>query len=110
MDLSTPTWALVEIMGHRRRAGLCQEVEVFGSKQLRIDIPVDDVEFVTELYGGNAIFSFRPATEEVARETARYLGDPRPVKPIQFRSIPAPPADDEAEDAEFEEDPLSEEY
>lgn len=107
MDLSQPTWALVEIMGHRRRAGLCHEVEVFGSKQLRIDIPVGEGEFVTEFYGGNAIFSFCPAAEEVARAEALYIGDPRPVKPVQYR-IPAPPADDDAADAEFEEDPLGE--
>lgn len=89
MDLSTPTWAVIEIMGHRLRAGLIQEVEVFGTKQLRIDIPVDDAS-VTEFYGGAAIFSIRLATEEVARATAQQVGDVRPVMPFSYRRLPPP--------------------
>lgn len=90
-ESTEPTWALVEIMGHRRRAGLCQEVDLFGSKQLRIDIPAGD-GFVTEFYGGSAIFAFRPATEEVARALADQIGDPRPVNPVAYR-LPAPDAE-----------------
>lgn len=34
------SWAILELMGHRQRAGLVQEVELFGGKLLRIDIPL----------------------------------------------------------------------
>lgn len=34
-------WCVVELMGHVRMAGLVTEVELFGSKQGRIDIPME---------------------------------------------------------------------
>jgi hypothetical protein len=91
-------WALVELMGHRRRAGRVQEVERFGAKMLRIDIPAGDA-FVTEFYGGSAIYAMRPATEEIARATAEAIGDPRPVAPLSYR-LPAPAANDDDFDAD----------
>ena len=87
-------WAIVELMGHRRRAGLIAEVEFCGAKLLRLDIPVGSGgESVTEFYGGGAIYCLRPCDEHVARAAAQSIGDPRPVAPNHFR-LPAP-ADDE---------------
>lgn len=95
-DKTETYWAIVELMGHRQRAGLCQEVEQFGAKMLRIDIPAGDAEFVTEFYGGSSIYALRPAAEDVARLMAERLGDPRPVAPVSYR-LPSPaPAYDEA--------------
>lgn len=96
-DTAAPTysgWALVELMGHRRRAGQVAEVEMCGSKLLRIDTPVGEGEAVTEFYGGGAIFSIRPCTEEVARAAADSIGDPRPVAPLSYR-LAAPEPEDE---------------
>lgn len=90
-------WAIVELMGHRQRAGLCQEVEQFGAKMLRIDIPAPDDATVTEFYGGSSIYALRPASEEVARACAERLGDPRPVSPVAYR-LAAPPAPVEDDD------------
>lgn len=84
MNLAEGYWAIVELMGHRRRAGFAQEVEQFGAKMLRIDIPAGD-QMVTEFYGGTSIYALRPASEEVAREVAGQLGDPRPVNPVAYR-------------------------
>jgi hypothetical protein len=91
-DKTETYWAIVELMGHRQRAGLCQEVEQFGAKMLRIDIPAGETEFVTEFYGGGSIYALRPASEEVARLMAERLGDPRPVAPVSYR-LPAPQQD-----------------
>jgi hypothetical protein len=33
-------WAIVELMGHRQRAGYVKEAEMFGAKMLRLDIPL----------------------------------------------------------------------
>lgn len=106
-DKTETYWAIVELMGHRQRAGLCQEVEQFGAKMLRIDIPIRhpppadpaDEEFVTEFYGGSSIYALRPAAEDVARLMADRLGDPRPVSPVAYR-LPAPPVElsDDARD------------
>lgn len=66
------TWAVLDLMGHRRRVGRISEVEMFGAKLLRIDIPAggDDI---TEFYGPAAIYSLRPIPEATARtEAARH--------------------------------------
>lgn len=91
-------WAILELMGHRRRAGRVAEVEMFGGKLLRIDIPAGDGE-VTEFYGATSIYSLRPATEEVARRAAGQLGDPRPVQPVDYRL--SPPRDEFADDPDL---------
>jgi hypothetical protein len=77
-------WALVELMGHRQRVGLVREVEMFGGKFLRIDIPYESGE-ITEYYGASALYALRPCSEEIARDSVRQLYDPRPVQPVSYR-------------------------
>ena len=81
-------WAILELMGHRQRAGQVKEVEVAGGKLLRIDIPTADAGDVTEFYGCSAIYALRPCTEEIARQVARSFADPRPVRPVDYRERP----------------------
>lgn len=55
-------FALVEIMGHRSHAGRVLEVEKFGAKMLRIDVPTDGdfaKGFVSHFYSGSAIFGLK---------------------------------------------------
>jgi hypothetical protein len=63
-------WGIFEIMGHRTHAGRFREEEMFGSKMLRIDIPVNGDAAVngweTVYYGGSSIFSFRLCDEAAA--------------------------------------------
>ena len=35
-------WAVLEVFGHRRHAGRIREVEQFGAKMVRVDIPIFD--------------------------------------------------------------------
>jgi hypothetical protein len=105
-ETATPAfkgWAVLELMGHRRRAGMVEEVEIAGGKLLRIDIPVlgkvhqDNVNdgppvsgvepggFVTEFYGCSAVYALRPVSEDIARRAASEIGDPRPVRPVEYR-------------------------
>lgn len=79
-------WALLELMGHRTRPGYVKEVEMAGGKMIRVDIPAGD-DTVTEFYGVAAIYSLRPATEEIVRESAArsYGADPRPIRPVDYR-------------------------
>ena len=61
-------WALVELMGHRQTAGRVAEVEMAGTKLLRVDTPGDGDECIaTQFYGGPAIYCVTPCKEEVAR-------------------------------------------
>jgi hypothetical protein len=104
-------WALLELMGHRVRAGHVHQVEQYGVTQLRIDIPAYGEEGelageVTEYYGGAAIYALSPCDEEVARHHARRLGDPLPARPRSFVGAPAiqhrSAGDDDDSAVEFE--------
>jgi len=99
------SWAVIEIFGHRRHAGAVAEVEKFGSKLLRIDIPKTGEDgtadytygFESHFYGGAAIFSMT-------------LTDLPSVLAANKRWVPAarkslPPADDPYVGPEDEDDP-----
>lgn len=86
---------MLELMGHRRRAGMVEEVDIAGGKLLRIDIPNDGGD-ITEFYGAGAIYALRPVSEEIARRAAKDRGDLRPVRPVEYRE----PTDAEAKAAE----------
>jgi|SRR5579863_194053 len=83
-------WALVEIFGHRRHYGRVSEVERFGTKMMRVDVPEKppapllgepDEIFRTFFYGGGSIFSITPLTEEAARKAAVEMSrDYRPLR------------------------------
>ena len=102
-------WAIVELMGHRRRAGRVSEVEQYGARLLRVDIPIAGEDGgVTEFYGGSAIYGLHPTDEAVARAVAEQIGDPRPVAPKTFRL--EAPLDPEPRDDDEPEDELGDEF
>jgi hypothetical protein len=99
-------WAIVEIMGYHRCAGRIFEVERFGAKLLRVDIPTDDGGWATEFFGGSAIYRLRRCSEEIARSTAKGLGDPRPSPPhppaaaLTYRPAREPETDEDEDDGD----------
>jgi hypothetical protein len=90
-------WAVVEIFGHRRHAGRTREEERFGSKMLRIDVPVkgdpDANGWQTHYYGGAAIFSFALTDEATA------LKANKPYEPPSRLALTGP--DGYADDPDF---------
>ena len=73
-----PCWAIIEIMGHQRYAGMVSEMPVAGVGMLRIDVPeVEEagrcvkLEAYVRLVGVQSIYALTPCTEETAR---RYAG------------------------------------
>lgn len=70
-------WCVLELMGHRRLAGLVSEQEIAGQAFLRLDIH-REAEVITQYYSPSAVYCITPTTEEVARKTAA-LGRPQPV-------------------------------
>lgn len=98
-------WAIVEQMGFKKRVGKISEVEMYGAKMLRVDLPVfgDDAAprsitgWITEFAGGPSIYNITPVSEEVGINLARERGDPRPVRPVEYRlehkpdPMPEPP-------------------
>lgn len=89
-------FAIVEIMGHRRHAGRAREEERFGTKMVRIDIPIDgNAEangWKTHYYSGASLFSYTLTDE------ATIVRMNKPYEPPSRVSLPAP-----ANDADFSE-------
>ena len=71
-------WAVVELMGHVKVAGLVTEEERFGVKMGRIDIPMKDGGMTTQYFGGGSVYRMTPTTEEVARTIATN-NQPAPI-------------------------------
>jgi hypothetical protein len=91
-------WAIVEQMGFKKRIGKISEVEMYGAKMLRIDLPVFDpaplpfpgaipiiLDWVSEFAGGPSIYNITPVSDEVGINLAHERGDPRPVRPVDYR-------------------------
>lgn len=101
-------WAIAELMGHVRYAGRLSEVERYGGKLARIDIPTREpctcantpqkthVEacekcggmgtvpgFITKYFGASAVYTITFVTEEVARHAAKATS-PAPISPWDF--------------------------
>src|SRR5882762_5568855 len=93
-------WCFLEIMGHRSHWGRCREIERFGAKMVRVDIPIDGDPAVngwkTHFYGGPSIFSFSPTDEQTV------LKRNKPYAPPSRYALPAPgtPDDRMEEDGE----------
>lgn len=81
-------WAVCELMGHVKLAGKLTEIEMFGAKMGRLDIPQGD-GFVTQFFGGNSVYRITIVTEEVARQVNRQTS-PAPVSPWDYPKLPAP--------------------
>jgi hypothetical protein len=86
-------WAIVELMGHRRLGGRVSEASMFGTVLLRIDVPhrPPATGYSAHYFGGAAIYSLNPTTEELARAVAE-MTQPAPVQPWELperRRLPA---------------------
>ena len=73
-EASKGTWAIVEIMGRKVLAGYVTEETHFGSAQMRIDVPeTSTLPAFTDFYAAQAIYGWKPVSEEVARKTAEAI-------------------------------------
>jgi len=108
-------WALVELFGHNRIAGLVTEAELAGGKFIRIDVPqIGDTQAVTRLYGPGAIYGITPLTQETAMAVAGELKvAPMSAWDVRRLALPAqthshiPLGADEDADSEDDEEEVS---
>lgn len=67
-------FAIVEIMGHRTRAGRISDATIGGATLLRIEHPTvadeTGAEPLTEYYAPPAVFMIRPCSEDEAKRVA----------------------------------------
>ena len=118
-------WVVLELMGHRKLAGLLTEQEIAGHGFLRLEVPgapeeppwhklredelADGHECgyycrkarpavapTTQFYAPSAVYAITPTTEDVARRMMAGLR----YEPVSRYEVPALPA---AEEPEFEE-------
>lgn len=82
-------WAIVELMGHKRLAGLvCQET-IAGTAFLRLDVKGHAPEHeLTQFYSTGAVYCITPATEEACRMFIANSGGP--VKPVTRHELALP--------------------
>lgn len=80
MSDSFSEWAILELMGHRRLAGMVTEATLAGGAFVRIDVFTDaDRAIATQYYSPAAVYCITPTTEQMAREVAKRE-QPRPVE------------------------------
>ena len=82
-----PTWAVVELMGHVKMAGLVSEVSAFGVVLGRIDIFGPDANYVTQFFSGQSVYRLTPTSEELCK---RMHSPEAPVSPWDLREATAP--------------------
>jgi hypothetical protein len=72
-------WAVVELMGHQKIAGLVSEANIGSACLLRVDVPETKTHAkFTKFYGGGAIYAMTLVDEETAKMVAESL-DPVPL-------------------------------
>ncbi|HXF62313.1 MAG TPA: hypothetical protein VNK95_11895 [Caldilineaceae bacterium] len=102
MDAQRPeptfeTWAVIELFGHQKIAGLVTEAAIGGCNLIRVDVPATDRQpAYTRYFGPGAIYSITPVSEEIARSVLAYIR-PRPVSPYM---LPQPATDDGMQEEE----------
>jgi hypothetical protein len=99
-------WAILELFGHKRLAGLVREVTIAGGSFLRVDVPDENgrTEY-TRYYNPAAIYSISPTDQPIAVALAQKVKEP-PITRYDLtrftKSLPVGVLDYEEEDNEGE--------
>lgn len=73
------SWAVVELLGHRRMIGRVTEQQIAGAGFLRVDIPDREGGFAqTHIVNPSAVYAITPVSEEAARLVDR-ANSPHPI-------------------------------
>jgi hypothetical protein len=58
-------WARLELLGHRTMVGYVTEVDLCGTKMLKVDVPEGKYNrSFTQFYGAGAIFAITPISKD----------------------------------------------
>jgi hypothetical protein len=78
MEEKFESFAILELMGHRKLAGKVSETTIFGGVLIRIDIPGKDGNTATQFYSPAAVYCITPTTEVLAKAYAQN-NKPQPI-------------------------------
>lgn len=91
-------WAVVELFGHQKIAGLLTEATIGGCSFVRVDVPGDgENPGFTKLYGNGAIYAISFVSEEIARRAAAYF-TVKPIQSYELAQLPHRSDEEEPED------------
>ena len=98
-------WAIVEIMGHKRFAGLVTEQAIGGTSFVRIDVPQVELPermlpAFTKLFGAASIYCISPCTEETAKAFAAQIRS-ESFSLYEAPRLPAPAVDNTNKKREY---------
>jgi hypothetical protein len=94
------SWAIAELLGHKKIAGFVSEHTIGGTALLRIDVPeTANRQAYTKYFGEGSIYCLTPTTEPIARAAAEQIekwSAPIPVDIPKSALLPAgtPPVDE----------------
>ena len=84
-------WAILELMGHRRLAGLVKEQTIGSASFIRIDVPDGNGgTAATQFYNPAAVYCMTPTSKEMAEQVAAR-DRPQPVS--HWELLPKPEAE-----------------
>lgn len=80
-------WAVVELMGHQKTAGLVSEQTIAGHGLIRVDVPDEKGEFIaTRFYSPGALYCLTPVDKQIAIGYASHHAE-RPVTVYDLRRL-----------------------
>jgi len=80
-------WAIVELMGHQKTAGLVSEQAIAGKGMIRVEIPAAKGEpRITRFYSRDAVYCISLVDKQIAIAYAKHH-DPRPVQIYDLRKL-----------------------
>ena len=82
------TWAIVELMGHQRVAGLVSERQVAGAGFLQIDVhdATDGKVLFSRLVNPSSIYAINPVDKVIALAAGEYSA--RPITRFDLPQLP----------------------
>ena len=84
IDAKFEQWAIVELFGHQKIAGLVSEQQLGGASFIRVDVPETSVNpAFTRTLNPSAVYAFNWTTKEVATKYAEQLR----AKPVTIFDI-----------------------
>jgi hypothetical protein len=80
-------WAVVELMGHSKTAGLVSEQNIAGEGMIRVDVPGKDGETrSTRFYSPDAVYCITPVDKQLAVGYALHHAT-QPVSVYDLRKL-----------------------